>query len=93
MATGSAVIKELENSPVCSGISTDGEITKGILTCKTTDELVEKYAEAEKLILSSYRFIPLFYKNSYLIAEKENEDIIYDPFTESIDYRIAQNYD
>ncbi len=92
-AVGSAVIRELESSSVCSGISKDGEITKSILTCRTADELVEKYAEAEKLILSSYRFVPLFYKNSYLIADRENEYIVYDPFTEAVDYRIAQNYD
>ena len=90
---GSAVIKELENASVCDGLSSDGEISKELIRCASADELVEKYADAERLIINSCRFVPLFYKNAYLIADKENEDIIYDPFTEAVDYRIAQNYD
>lgn len=93
IATGSSVIRELENSMVCKDVLKDGDMTTELMSCDTADALVEKYSEAEQFIIHSYRFIPLFYKNSYLIANKENEDIIYDPFTESVDYRIAQNYD
>jgi oligopeptide transport system substrate-binding protein len=92
-ALGSAVIRELEESSVCSGIPEIKAIRESVLTCSSVDMLVEKYSEAEKAIVDTYYFVPVFYKNSYLIANKANEDIIYDPFTESIDYRIAQNYD
>ena len=56
------------------------------------NQLVDSYAAAEKALLEQYGFIPLFYKNSYIVANKDNEDIIYDPFTGSVDYRIAKNY-
>lgn len=92
-ALGSAVIRELEESSVCSGIPEIKAIRESVLACSSVDMLVEKYSEAEKAIVDTYYFVPVFYKNSYLIANKANEDIIYDPFTESIDYRIAQNYD
>ncbi len=93
IATGSSVIRELENSPVCKDVLREDSLTTELMSCETADALVEKYAEAEQFIIHSYRFIPLFYKNSYLIADKDNEDIIYDPFAEAVDYRIAQNYD
>ncbi len=92
-ALGSAVIRELEESAVCGEVPEMKAIREGILTCSSVDKLVEKYSEAEKAIVDTYCFVPIFYKNSYLVANKANEDIIYDPFTESIDYRIAQNYD
>ncbi len=92
-ATGSAVIRELEESAVCGEVPEIKAASESVLTCSSVDMLVEKYSEAEKAIVDTYCFVPIFYKNSYLIANKANEDIIYDPFTESIDYRIAQNYD
>ena len=55
-------------------------------------ELVNSYTDAEKGILDRFGFVPLFYKNSYLIASKDNEQIQYDPFTEAVDFRLALNY-
>ena len=37
-------------------------------------------------------FVPVFYKNSYLIYHDDNEDIFFDPFTGAVDYRSAKNY-
>lgn len=93
LSIGSSVIRELENVPPCKGAITEGSIAEALVSCDTAESLVEKYSEAEQLIIHSYCFVPLFYKNSYLIANKDNEDIFYDPFTEAVDYRIAQNYD
>ena len=91
--SGSAVIKALEESKPCRKALEKSAVSKGFKGCGTTELLVEKYSEAEQIIMHSYRFIPLFYKKAYLVANKENEDIIYDPFTGAVDYRIAQNYD
>ncbi len=66
--------------------------TEGLLRCGTVAEAVEAYTAAEHRIISGYGFVPLFYKNTYLVAEKDNEDIIYDPFTGAVDYRNAKNY-
>lgn len=93
LAIGSSVIRELENIPPCKGVITEGSIAEALGSCDTAESLIEKYSEAEQLITHSYCFVPLFYKNSYLIADRDNEDIFYDPFTEAVDYRLAQNYD
>jgi len=70
---------------------TEGVMDK-LMACGTVAEAVEAYTSAERDILSGYGFVPLFYKNAYLVAEKDNEDIFYDPFSGAVDYRIAQNY-
>ena len=43
-------------------------------------------AEAEKTLIGTYAFIPLFYKNRYLIATAGNRDIAFDPFTGTADF-------
>ena len=63
-----------------------------VIKCVSASELADCYSTQEKALLDQCGFIPLFYKSSYLIANKDNEDIIYDAFTGSIDYRIAKNY-
>ncbi|MBO5163891.1 MAG: peptide ABC transporter substrate-binding protein [Ruminococcus sp.] len=93
LAVGSDIIRELENIPPCKGAISESSIAEALVSCDTAESLVEKYSEAEKLIIHSYCFVPVFYKNSYLIADRDNEDIFYDPFTEAVDYRLAQNYD
>ncbi len=65
---------------------------EGIMQCPTVNELVSCYTAAERAVIERFGFIPLFYKSSYLVAEMDNEDINYDPFTGSIDYRAAKNY-
>lgn len=92
-AMGSAIIEKLGKSGVCGELAGYDAVVEAMHSSSTVDHLVDSYSNAEKLIIDSYIFVPIFYKNSYLIANKANEDIIYDPFTESVDYRIAQNYD
>ena len=67
-------------------------ISENIIESNSVEDLVNSYTAAERTIIEQYGFVPLFYKTSYLVAEKDNEDIIYDPFTGAIDYRIAKNY-
>ena len=50
-------------------------------------------ADMEKLIINSHTFIPLFYKNSYLITTADNTDILFDPFTGSADFIAAKHFD
>lgn len=90
---GISVIKELESiSPMKNAFPENG-LSGDLTSCETADELISAYSSAEKFIVDGGWFVPLFYKNSYLISNKDNEDIIFDPFTEAIDYRLAQNYD
>jgi len=62
------------------------------MACPDPAELVETYTAAERELLAQYTFIPLFYKNTYLIADRDNEQILFDPFTGALDYRQALNY-
>lgn len=91
-ATGISCLREFEEHDYlrCGGEAP--ELTAGIMTCPDASALVEAYTAAEKTLLEQYSFIPLFYKNSYLIADKDNEQIYYDPFTGAVDYRLALNY-
>lgn len=67
-------------------------ISENILESTSIEELVNIYTATERTIIDQYGFIPLFYKSSYLVTNKYNEDLLYDPFTGAIDYRIAKNY-
>lgn len=71
---------------------TKKELNK-IHSCANSADLVKKFSNAEKVILEEYNFIPIFYKNSYLIAESENADLLFDPFSGAVNFRIAKHYD
>ncbi|MBE6845334.1 MAG: peptide ABC transporter substrate-binding protein [Ruminococcus sp.] len=56
-------------------------------------ENTDAILEAEKLILDTFDFIPVFYKSEYLIMGSGNDDILYDPFTKQIDFRHAKYFE
>ena len=90
--SGLAVFSEFETEE-CLKIAANGlECAANVIKCPSASELVDCYTQQEKVLLEQYGFIPLFYKSSYLVADKDNEDIIFDAFTGSVDYRIAKNY-
>lgn len=61
--------------------------------CGELSELVEMFSECEKQIVGEFTFVPIFYKNEYLITKKECADIIFDPFSQSVCFREAKYYD
>ena len=90
--SGLAVFDEFDENECLKSAKGELNSSESILQCPSVTELVNSYAAAEKELLEQYGFIPLLYKNSYIVAKKDNEDIIYDPFTGSVDYRTAKNY-
>lgn len=54
---------------------------------------LDEIVEAEKMILNSFDFIPVFYKTEYEILGKGNKDINYNPFTKQINFRYAKYFD
>lgn len=48
--------------------------------------------QAEEIIEADHIFLPLFYKNKYLIHSTKNCDISYDPYSGVIDFRRAKYY-
>ena len=53
---------------------------------------IELYGEAEKLFLEKCCFIPLLYKNTYMVMTAGNEDVRYDPFTGAVALREAKHF-
>ncbi len=88
-----SVIREFEKTNCLVNAIPEEKLSPSLMSSNSVDEILQSYITAEKTIADSNQFIPLFYRNSYLIAYNDNEQIIYDPFTESIDYRLALNYD
>ncbi len=93
LATGKSIIRELESKSFFAPAVPDDGMTAPLASSSSPDELIEAYTEIEKYVVGTYRFVPLFYKNLYLISDKDNEFIEYDPFSGAVDYRLAQNYD
>lgn len=55
-------------------------------------EAVELYGMAEQAILDTNTFIPLFYKNAYLVCTAGNTDLGFDAFSGIIDFRNAKHF-
>lgn len=66
------------------------QLTEGLSRPVNLADAASLCAEAEKTLIGTYTFIPLFYKNRYLIATAGNRDIVFDPFTGSADFISAK---
>ncbi|MBR2087699.1 MAG: peptide ABC transporter substrate-binding protein [Oscillospiraceae bacterium] len=63
-----------------------GKLVEGLARPVNLADAASLCAEAEKTLIGTYMFIPLFYKNRYLIATAGNKDIVFDPFTGTADF-------
>ena len=90
--SGMSVIEQFEKISCLKDMSDGIAHTDDIRHCASVSELVTAYTDAETSILSKCGFIPLFYKNTYLVAGEDNEDILFDAFSGAVDFRIAKNY-
>ena len=90
--TGLSVMEQFEKCGFLNYAVPNGNFTQRILQCPDIESLIDCYHEIENEIISGCGFIPLFYKNSYLISNIDNEDIKYDAFSGAVDYRTAKNY-
>ena len=90
--SGMSVIEQFEKVSCLEAMSDGIAHTDDIRRCASVSELVNAYAAAETSILTECGFIPLFYKNTYLVADEDNEDIMLDAFSGAVDFRIAKNY-
>lgn len=53
-------------------------------------DCVELYRQAEEAILSDHCFLPLFYKQRYLICKKGVSDVIFNPFSGQVMFSEAK---
>ena len=84
----------------CTGNNAFGYSNKKLDTLLTSASLTRDYKEladlciqAEQMILNDALFIPVFYKNQYLIHSTRNEDISYDPYSGTIQFRSAKYFE
>ena len=92
MAIPASVFSCFENDKYLKENSDGKNHSADILRSASVPEELERCTAAEHELLEKCSFIPVFYKNSYLISHSDNEDIFYDPFTGAVDFRSAKNY-
>lgn len=56
-------------------------------------DYVGKFSSIEKDILSQYCFVPIFYKNTYMVVKEENKDVLYEPFSQAVIFQYAKNFE
>ena len=63
-----------------------------IRTAQDPAAAVALYSDAERSLLEAHRFIPLFYKNVYLVTTAGNTDIVFRASPLSADLRSAKHF-
>lgn len=61
-------------------------------TVQQLSDTVELSGQAEQALLDTCCFIPLFYKNTYLVYTADNTDILCDPFSGTLYLREAKHF-
>ena len=79
-----SLFSEFENDSILKKDSDGRKRSLEILHCDSVPDIVEKCTGFERELLDAGDFVPVFYKNSYLVAYDDNDDIIYDPFSGSV---------
>ena len=53
-------------------------------------ESASLYLKAEQTLIDRCGFFPLYYKNEYFFTSSKSEDIIYNPFSKTVNFRLAK---
>lgn len=57
---------------------------------RDTSSSAEQYLQAEQTLIDRCAFYPLYYKNEYFFTNKKARDIIYNPFTKTVNFAQAK---
>mgnify|MGYP002517316091 FL=1 len=57
-----------------------------------TEKRCQAYYEAERNIIENCGFIPVYYKKIYCIYGSGSQDIIFDPFKNTVNFRYGKNF-
>lgn len=55
-------------------------------------ESAEIFLRAERLLIEKTAFLPIYYKNEYFFTSSDSENIVYDPFSKTINFASAKRY-
>lgn len=56
----------------------------------SSEESAAFYLKAEQILIDRCAFYPLYYKNEYFFTSKKGEDIIYNPFSKTVNFALAK---
>ncbi len=59
---------------------------------ENASESAALYLKAEQTLIDRCVFFPLYYKNEYFFTSKKSEDIIYNPFSKTVNFTLAKNH-
>ncbi|MBP0971821.1 MAG: peptide ABC transporter substrate-binding protein [Oscillospiraceae bacterium] len=76
----------------CSGAATVRKLLEQAAAEPNLTDCVELYRQAEEAILSDHCFIPLFYKQRYLICKRGVSDVVFNPFSGQVQFSEAKFY-
>ena len=68
------------------------ELLDQAVSSPNLNECVELYRQAEAEILADHCFIPLFYKQRYLICKNGVSDVVFNPFSGQVRFTDARYY-
>lgn len=89
-----AALAEITDHAALLGLDPE-VLTESFTAASSARQLADSvalYGAAEQAVIDTGAFIPLFYKNTYLITTAGNQDIRYDPFTGIISLRDAKHF-
>ena len=66
---------------------------KALTSAREPADTVALCGSTEEMILASGCFVPLFYKNSYLLCTENNQDVVFDPFSGAVSFREAKHFE
>lgn len=66
------------------------ELIESAGTAPDAGESVQLFKEAEQYLIDNSAFLPLFLKNEYFFIDKDSYDIVYNPFSKTIDFSKAK---
>lgn len=79
----------------CTRFSDSGfeALLKQAEECAELSNSAEKYLLAEQMLIDKAAFIPLYCKNEYFFTVKGGTDIVYNPFSKTVDFTLAKLFD
>lgn len=84
-----------DNSGNCTGFSDIGFeslLRRAGETAELSDS-AELYSQAEQMLIDKAAFIPLYCKNEYFFTSEGAEDIVYNPFSKTVNFSKAKIFD
>lgn len=65
-------------------------LIKRAVEASDLEKSAEYFKQAEQQLIDSSAFLPLYYKNEYFFTGKKNVDIIYNPFSKTVNFTHAK---